>query len=95
MGKSARLKTPREMHAAWDPTTNRPDPVDLLEAQAATRIPELVPIRYGRMLATPFAFYRGAAMIKASDLASLPNTGLQVQLCGVAHLTTFGGFAPP
>ena len=94
-GKSARLKTPREMLAAWNPPVNRPDPVALLEAQAATRIPELVPIRYGRMLASPFAFYRGSAVIMASDLASLPNTGLHVQLCGDAHLANFGGFASP
>ena len=74
---------------------DRPDPLDLLEAQAATRLPELVPIRYGRMLASPFAFYRGAAVIMASDLATLPNTGLYVQLCGDAHLANFGGFASP
>ena len=95
MGKSARSKTPREVHAAWEPPGNRPDPVDLLEAQAATRIPELVPIRYGRMLASPFAFYRGAAAIMASDLATMPNTELHVQLCGDAHLSNFGGFASP
>ncbi len=70
-------------------------PVALLEAQALTRIPELVPIRYGRMLVSPFAFYRGAAVIMASDLASMPHTGLQVQLCGDAHLSNFGGFASP
>ena len=72
-----------------------PDPIGLLEAQAVRRIPELVPIRYGRMLVSPFAFYRGAAAIMASDLATLPNTGLQVQLCGDAHLSNFGGFASP
>jgi uncharacterized protein (DUF2252 family) len=95
LGKAVRSKSPREMHADWDPPGNRPDPVDLLESQAATRIPELVPIRYGRMLASPFAFYRGAAVIMASDLASMPNTGLHVQLCGDAHLANFGGFASP
>jgi uncharacterized protein (DUF2252 family) len=95
MGKAARSKAPRSIHAAWDPPAKRPDPVDLLEAQAATRVPELVPIRYGRMLVSPFAFYRGAAAIMASDLASLPNTGLHVQLCGDAHLSNFGGFASP
>ena len=95
-GKSSPIEAPSARdHAAWDPPANRPDPVDLLEAQAATRIPELVPIRYGRMLASPFAFYRGAAAIMASDLASMPNTGLQVQLCGDAHLANFGGFASP
>ena len=95
MGKAARSKTPRNMHAAWEPTGDRPDPVELLEAQAETRIPELVPIRYGRMLVSPFAFYRGAAVIMASDLATMPNTGLHVQLCGDAHLANFGGFASP
>jgi uncharacterized protein (DUF2252 family) len=95
MGKSARSKTPREMHAVWRSPSDRPDPVDLLEAQALGRIPGLVSIRYGRMLASPFAFYRGAAAIMASDLATMPNTGLQVQLCGDAHLANFGGFASP
>jgi uncharacterized protein (DUF2252 family) len=95
IGKAARLKTPREVHAAWEPPGNRQDPVVLLESQAATRIPELVPIRYGRMLASPYAFYRGAAAIMAADLASMPNTGLNVQLCGDAHLSNFGGFASP
>ena len=95
VGKLARKKLPRETQAAWEPKKDRPDPVDLLDAQAATRIPELVPIRYGRMLASPFAFYRGAAAIMASDLASQPHTGLRVQLCGDAHISNFGGFASP
>ena len=95
IGKAARSKCPREAHAAWGPASDRPDPIDLLEAQAATRVPELVPIRYGRMLASPFAFYRGAAAIMAADLATMPNTGLHVQLCGDAHLSNFGGFASP
>jgi Uncharacterized protein conserved in bacteria (DUF2252) len=95
LGKAARTHCPRASHAAWDPPSRRPDPVDLLEAQAGTRVPELVPIRYGRMLASPFAFYRGAAAIMASDLATAPNTGLHVQLCGDAHLSNFGGFASP
>ena len=94
-GKAARLKTPRELHGTWAPTADRPDPLDLLEAQAVTRVPELIPIRYGRMLASPFAFYRGAAVIMASDLATLPKTDLYVQLCGDAHLANFGGFASP
>ena len=81
--------------AAWDAPADRPDPVALLEEQGKTRLPELLPIRYGRMLASPFAFYRGAAAIMASDLATLPNTGLIVQLCGDAHLANFGGFASP
>ena len=95
IGQAVRVKIPRDVHAAWDPAADRPDPVDLLEVQAATRLPELVPIRYGRMLYSPFAFYRGAAVIMASDLATLPNTGLHVQLCGDAHLANFGGFASP
>ena len=95
LGKAARARISREAHATWIPAPNRPDPVDLLEAQAVTRIPELIPIRYGRMLVSPFAFYRGTAVIMASDLASMPHTGLQVQLCGDAHLSNFGGFASP
>ena len=95
LGKAARAQYSRSDHAAWDPPRDRPDPIGLLEAQAATRIPELVPIRYGRMLVSPFAFYRGAAAIMASDLASMPYTGLQVQLCGDAHISNFGGFASP
>ena len=95
LGRAARSKVPRADHVGWDPPADRPDPVDLLAAQAVTRIPELVPIRYGRMLASPFAFYRGAAAIMASDLAATPNSGLHVQLCGDAHLANFGGFASP
>jgi uncharacterized protein (DUF2252 family) len=74
---------------------DRPDPIDLLERQAKTRVPELVPIRYGRMLVSPFAFYRGAALVMASDLAATPQSGLRVQLCGDAHLSNFGVFASP
>ena len=74
---------------------SRPDPVELLESQAATRIPQLVPIRYGRMLATPFTFFRGAALIMAADLGSTPHSGLMVQLCGDAHLSNFGFYATP
>ena len=95
LGKEARTRCPRSDHAAWDPPKNRPDPVDLLEAQAATRIPELIPIRYGRMSASPFAFYRGAAAIMAWDLAHTPSSGIEAQLCGDAHLSNFGGFASP
>ena len=84
-GKAARTNCPRTGHAVWDPAPDRPDPITLLEAQTTTRIPELVPIRYGRMLVSPFAFYRGAAVIMASDLSTMPNTGLKVQLCGDAQ----------
>ncbi|MDR3685538.1 MAG: DUF2252 domain-containing protein [Coriobacteriia bacterium] len=92
-GKAARVAVPRASHAVWEPFDGRPNPVDLLEEQAATRVPELVPIRYGRMLVSPFTFYRGGAYIMASDLARTPVSGLNVQLCGDAHLSNFGGFA--
>jgi uncharacterized protein (DUF2252 family) len=94
-GKAARAKLPRSSHAVWEPVPGRPDPIALLEEQAETRVPDLVPIRYGRMLASHFAFFRGAAYVMAADLASTPHSGLQVQLCGDAHLTNFGGFATP
>ena len=94
-GQAARAEVPRSTHAEFDPGPDRPDPVALLERQAATRVPELVPIRYGRMLVSPFTFYRGAALIMASDLATTPTTGLRVQLCGDAHLSNFGVFGTP
>ena len=94
-GKATRAEVPRASHADWEPALHRPDPVELLEEQAQTRVPELVPIRYGRMLVSPFTFYRGAAYLMASDLASGPRTGLHTQLCGDAHLSNFGGFAAP
>ena len=95
VGKALRTETPRSSHAEWAPWSDRPDPVALLDEQAAERVPELVPIRYGRMSASPFAFYRGAAYVMASDLAASPQTGLRVQLCGDAHLANFGAFASP
>ncbi len=94
-GKAARGKAPRSSHAVFEPVPQRVDPIKLLERQAKTRVPELVPIRYGRMLVSPFAFYRGAAMIMASDLAATPRSGLMVQCCGDAHLSNFGVFASP
>ena len=94
-GSSARKKTPRGSHAEWVPAKSRKDPVKVLEGQAESRIPELVPIRYGRMLASPFAFYRGAAAIMAMDLAKTPDSGFRVQACGDAHLSNFGVFAAP
>ena len=94
-GKDARAVAPRSGHGEWEPAADRPDPVELLEEQAASRVAELVPIRYGRMLVSPFTFFRGAAYPMAADLASAPRTGLQVQLCGDAHLSNFGGFAAP
>ena len=95
VGRSAREALPRGSHASWEPPPHRRDPVELLEEQAATRVSELVPIRYGRMLTSPFAFYRGAALLMAADLAGTPRTTLTVQLCGDAHLSNFGGFAAP
>ncbi len=94
-GKAARGAVPRELHSFWEPAADRPDPIALLEEQAQTRVPELVPIRYGRMLASPFAFYRGGALIMAADLATTPRSGLMTQLCGDAHLSNFGLFASP
>jgi uncharacterized protein (DUF2252 family) len=94
-GKQARADVPRSSHAVFEPPTRRPDPIKLLERQAKARVPELVPIRYGRMLVSPFTFYRGAAMIMASDLAATPRSGLTVQCCGDAHLSNFGVFASP
>ncbi|HWY89709.1 MAG TPA: DUF2252 domain-containing protein [Solirubrobacteraceae bacterium] len=94
-GKAARAEVPRSSHAAFEPSPSRPDPVEVLERQAKTRVPELVPIRYGRMLVSPFTFYRGAAMIMAGDLAATPRSGLTVQCCGDAHLSNFGVFASP
>jgi uncharacterized protein (DUF2252 family) len=94
-GKAARAEVPRSSHATFDPAPDRADPIELLERQATTRVPELVPIRYGRMLVSPFTFYRGAATIMAHDLAATPRSGLTVQCCGDAHLSNFGVFASP
>src|SRR5271166_4540300 len=95
IGKDARALAPRSSHAEFGPALDRPDPVSLLERQATTRVPELVPIRYGRMLVSPFTFFRGAALVMASDLATTPRSGLKAQVCGDAHLTNFGLFASP
>ena len=94
-GKAARSAVPRADHAKFEPPPGRADPVALLERQANTRVAELVPIRYGRMLVSPFTFYRGAALLMANDLASTPRSGLNVQCCGDAHLSNFGVFASP
>ncbi len=95
-GKAARADAPRTGHADFAPgRPTRPDPIGLLEEQAVSRVPELVPIRYGRMLASPFAFFRGAALIMASDLATTASSGLEVQACGDAHLANFGLFGTP
>src|SRR5262249_21197488 len=94
-GKAARAAVPRESHAAFEPAPDRPDPVALLEEQGRSRIPELVPLRYGRMLASPFSYFRGAALPMAADLATTPDSGLTVQACGDAHLSNFGLYASP
>jgi len=94
-GKAARETASRESHGEWEPPARRRDPVKVLEDQAKSRVPELVPIRYGRMLASAFTFYRGAAAIMAMDLANTPTSGIEVQLCGDAHLSNFGVFAAP
>src|SRR5580693_1907117 len=94
-GRTARDRTPPSSHAGWSPAADRPDPVGLLEDQDRTREPDLVPVRHGRMMVSPFTFYRGAARIMASDLGGTPTAGLGVQLCGDAHLSNFGLFASP
>jgi len=94
-GKAARAQTPLNSHRGWSPAEDRPDPVALLEEQNLTRVPDLVPVRHGRMMASPFTFYRGAAKIMATDLKDTPRAGLTVQLCGDAHLSNFGVFASP
>ena len=95
LGKSIRKQVPRSSHGDWTPATDRPDPLDLLQAQDKGRLQDLLPIKYGRMLASPFAFLRGSAVVMASDLASNPTTGENVLLCGDAHLANFGVFATP
>jgi uncharacterized protein (DUF2252 family) len=94
-GKALRDKCPRRSHATWKAPSNRPDPVELLIQSSKDRIPNLVPIRYGRMMQSPFAFYRGAAAIMAADLALMPTSGIRVQTCGDCHLMNFGGFGTP
>jgi len=94
-GREQRRPVPLLSHAQWEPPPDRPDPVDTLEEQARTRVPDLVPIRYGRMIASPFAYYRGAAAPMAWDLAHTPASGIRVQACGDAHLLNFGMFAAP
>jgi uncharacterized protein (DUF2252 family) len=91
-GKTARRAVPRESHAMFDLPSDRPDPIALLEEQAKSRVPELVPIRWGRMMVSPFTYYRGAALPMASDLTDTPVSGLAVQACGDAHLSNFGLF---
>ncbi|MGH9079157.1 MAG: DUF2252 family protein, partial [Acidimicrobiales bacterium] len=94
-GRQVRAAVPRSRHGEWQPGADRGDPLEILALQATTRLPDLVPIRYGRMAASAFAFFRGAAAVMAADLAREEQTGLDVQLCGDAHLANFGGFASP
>jgi uncharacterized protein (DUF2252 family) len=95
LGKSRRAKCPRRSHAGWKPSARRPDPVRLLEKSNRGRLPQLVPIRYGRMMQSPFTWYRGAALNMAADLATTPISGTRVQTCGDCHLLNFGAFATP
>src|SRR4029450_6688629 len=94
-GKEARDRAPLSSHSGWVAASDRPDPVALLQEQDRTREPDLVPVRHGRMLVSPFTFYRGAAKVMAADLNGTPTADLQVQLCGDAHLSNFGAFASP
>ncbi len=94
-GEEARRRTPLSSHNGWAPAADRPDPVALLAEQEATREPDLIPVRHGRMMLSPFTFYRGGAKLWAADLDGTPTSGLQVQLCGDAHLSNFGLFASP
>ena len=95
LGRAARERTPRSVQSLWEPPDDRLDPVSLLAEQAESRVPELVPIRYGRMMVSPFAFYRGAALIMASDLSGTLDSGMTTQICGDAHLSNFGLFGTP
>src|SRR5215831_8554456 len=94
-GKALRAKAPRTSHGEWTSASDRPDPISLLEESNRTRVPELVPIRYGRMSLSPFAFLRGSAVVMASDLARTPVSGIKVQICGDAHLSNFGFYGTP
>ena len=94
-GKSMRLAVPLASHAQWHAPPHRRDPIELLIESSVGRVPELLPIRYGRMMQSPFTFYRGTAALMAADLATLPTTGIRVQACGDCHLVNFGGFATP
>ena len=94
-GKAMRLAVPLASHAQWQAPANRRDPIDLLIESNIGRVAELLPIRYGRMMQSPFAFYRGKAALMAADLATLPTTGIRVQACGDCHLVNFGGFGTP
>lgn len=93
LGKAARVNASRSGHGEWKPAPNRPDPIALLQTQGATRFADLLPLRYGRMSASPFAFPRGSAIVMAQDLSTLPVSGIPAQICGDARLPNFGEFA--
>src|SRR5580658_10747272 len=95
IGRRRRTVVPRSSQGEFEPTPDRPDPIALLDAENAGRLPALVPVRWGRMLESPFAFMRGAAGLMAADLGTTPSTGVHVQLCGDAHMANFGVFASP
>lgn len=95
MGKALRQSAPRSSHAEWSPAASRPDPIEVLKSSDIGRVPELLPIRYGRMQQSPFAFFRGAAALMAWDLSNTPASGARVQACGDCHASNFGGFASP
>src|SRR5579864_485289 len=94
-GKTRRARVSRRAHGSWQPAPDRPDPIALLEESCKTRIPELIPIRYGRMMHSPFTFLRGSPIIMAHDLARTPVSGIRVQMCGDCHLMNFGVYASP
>ena len=94
-GKALRERVPRTSHAKWVCPADRPDPIELLKDADRGRLPELLPIRYGRMRQSPFAFFRGAGALMAADLAATPKTGIRVQACGDCHVSNFGGFGSP
>ena len=94
-GEELRAKIPRSSHAAWKPANGRPDPLRLIKESDKGRVPELIPIRHGRMMKSPFTFYRGAALNMAADLANTPASGIRAQVCGDAHLLNFGVYASP
>jgi uncharacterized protein (DUF2252 family) len=94
-GKALREAVPRASQREWKPRKDRPDPIDILNESNQGRLPDLVPIRFGRMMQSPFAFYRGSAAVMAADLSTTPSSGIRVQACGDAHLSNFGGFATP
>ena len=95
LGKALRRDVPFSCHANWSPSNDRSDPIDLLQAQDQGRVKQLLPIKYGRMLESPFSFFRGSAVLMAADLAGTQDTGIEVNLCGDAHLANFGLFATP